>query len=42
VHALVEKPVGVYTRQARELIDIVATKPELTFGVFFNQRTNQL
>ena len=42
MHALVEKPVGVYTRQARELIDIVATKPELTFGVFFNQRTNQL
>ena len=42
MHALVEKPVGVYTRQARELIDIVATKPELTFGVFFNQRTNPL
>jgi len=42
VHALVEKPVGVYTRQARELIDVAATKPELTFGVFFNQRTNPL
>lgn len=42
VHALVEKPVGVYTKQARELIDFAATKPELTFGVFFNQRTNPL
>ncbi|WP_040159088.1 Gfo/Idh/MocA family protein [Nigerium massiliense] len=42
VHTLVEKPVGVYTKQARELIDFAATKPELTFGVFFNQRTNQL
>lgn len=42
VHALVEKPVGVYTKQARELIDLAATKPDLTFGVFFNQRTNPL
>lgn len=42
IHALVEKPVGVYTKQARELIDYAATKPELTFGVFFNQRTNPL
>lgn len=42
VHALVEKPVGVYTKQARELIDFAATRPELTFGVFFNQRTNPL
>lgn len=42
IHALVEKPVGVYTKQARELIDFAATKPELKFGVFFNQRTNPL
>lgn len=42
VHALVEKPVGVYTKQARELIDFAASTPELTFGVFFNQRTNPL
>lgn len=42
VHTLVEKPVGVYTKQARELIDVAATHPELTFGVFFNQRTNPL
>lgn len=42
VHTLLEKPVGVYTAQAREVIDYAATKPELTFGVFFNQRTNPL
>ncbi len=42
IHALVEKPVGVYTKQAQELIDFAATKPDLTFGVFFNQRTNPL
>ncbi len=42
VHTLVEKPVGVYTAQARELIDVAAQHPELTFGVFFNQRTNPL
>ncbi|SER98847.1 Gfo/Idh/MocA family protein [Corynebacterium cystitidis] len=42
VHALVEKPVGVYTEQANELIDFAKTKPELKFGVFFNQRTNEL
>lgn len=42
VHALVEKPVGVYTRQARELIDVAAARPDLVFGVFFNQRTNPL
>ena len=42
MHVLLEKPVGVYTKQAREVIEFAATKPELTFGVFFNQRTNQL
>lgn len=42
LHTLVEKPVGVYTKQARELIDFAAEHPELTFGVFFNQRTNPL
>jgi predicted dehydrogenase len=42
VHALVEKPAGVYTRQATELIELAATKPELTFGIMFNQRMNPL
>ena len=42
MHTLLEKPVGVYTKQAQEVIDFAQTKPELKFGVFFNQRTNPL
>lgn len=42
IHALVEKPAGVYTKQVKELNEFAATKPELTFGIFFNQRTNPL
>ncbi|MBB2924806.1 Gfo/Idh/MocA family protein [Cellulomonas cellasea] len=42
LHALVEKPVGVYTHQATQLIEFAATKPELTFGIMFNQRMNPL
>ena len=42
VHVLVEKPIGVYTKQARTLLDHAATKPELTTAVMFNQRTNPL
>ncbi|OCT16336.1 dehydrogenase [Paenibacillus pectinilyticus] len=42
LHALVEKPAGVYTKQVKELNEFAATKPELTFAIFFNQRTNPL
>ena len=42
IHALVEKPAGVYTRQVKELNDYAATRPELTFGIMFNQRNNPL
>lgn len=42
IHALLEKPAGVYTKQVKELNEFAATKPELTFGIFFNQRTNPL
>ncbi|TRZ40381.1 gfo/Idh/MocA family oxidoreductase [Niallia circulans] len=42
MHALVEKPAGVYTKQVKEMNDFAATKPELTFGIMFNQRTNPL
>lgn len=42
IHVLVEKPAGVYTKQVKELNEFAATKPELTFAVFFNQRTNPL
>ncbi|MBT2700224.1 Gfo/Idh/MocA family oxidoreductase [Bacillus sp. ISL-40] len=42
LHALVEKPAGVYTKQVKELNDFAATKPEVKFAIFFNQRTNPL
>lgn len=42
VHVLVEKPAGVYTKQVAELNRVAASKPELTFGIMFNQRNNPL
>ena len=42
IHALLEKPAGVYTKQVKELNEFAATKPELTFAILFNQRTNPL
>jgi len=42
IHALIEKPAGVYTKQVKELNEFAATKPELTFGIMFNQRMNPL
>src|SRR3954468_19736275 len=42
IHILLEKPAGVYTKQVRELNEFAATKPELTFAIMFNQRTNPL
>lgn len=42
IHALVEKPAGVYTKQVAELNAFAATKPQLSFGIMFNQRNNPL
>ena len=42
VHALVEKPAGVFTKQVAELNASAATKPQLSFGIMFNQRNNPL
>ena len=42
VHALVEKPAGVYTKQVEELNECAAQHPELTFAIMFNQRNNPL
>lgn len=39
VHALSEKPAGVYTKQVREMNE-VARKSDKTFAIMFNQRTN--
>jgi len=40
LHAMSEKPAGVYTKQVREMIEVADKHPELTFGMMFNQRTN--
>lgn len=42
IHVLVEKPAGVYAKQVKELNKVAASKPELTFSMMFNQRTNAL
>lgn len=42
IHALVEKPAGVYTKQVKELNEYAAGKPELSFAIMFNQRNNPL
>ena len=39
VHALSEKPAGVYTKQVREMNE-VAKKSDKVFAIMFNQRTN--
>ena len=40
IHVMVEKPAGVYTRQVRDMIRTADERPEVVFGVMFNQRTN--
>lgn len=42
IHALVEKPAGVYTKQVAELNAFAESKPDLSFGIMFNQRNNPL
>ncbi len=42
IHTLIEKPAGVYSKQVKELNEIASSKPELTYGIMFNQRTNAL
>lgn len=39
VHAISEKPAGVYTKQVREMNE-VAQKSDKTFAIMLNQRTN--
>lgn len=39
VHAISEKPAGVYTKQVRKMNE-VAVKSDKTFAIMFNQRTN--
>ena len=39
---MVEKPVGVYTKQVLEMNEASRKHPEVVFGLMFNQRTNHL
>ena len=41
LHVMVEKPAGVYTKQAREMNE-VAAESDVVFGMMFNQRTNHI
>ena len=42
LHVLVDKPAGVYTSQVKKMNEMAASRPELTFAMMFNQRTNPL
>ncbi|MFD2654681.1 Gfo/Idh/MocA family protein [Gracilibacillus thailandensis] len=42
IHALLEKPAGVYTKQVKEINQFAKTKPDVTYAIMFNQRTNPL
>ena len=39
LHAMVEKPAGVYTKQVKEMNDEAAKHPDLVYGMMFNQST---
>lgn len=42
LHVLVEKPLGVYTKQVRRMLDAAERTPDVTFAGMFNQRANPL
>lgn len=42
LHVMVEKPAGVYTKQIRQMNEEAAKRPDLVFGMMFNQRMNPL
>ena len=42
IHAMSDKPAGVYTRQVKEMIAAADKHPELIFALMLNQRTNQV
>ncbi len=42
LHVMVEKPAGVYTKQVEELYQEAKKRPQLVFGMMFNQRTNHI
>src|SRR5699024_12512383 len=42
IHALLEKLADIYAEKVKEISELAASKPHLTFAIFFNQRTTPL
>lgn len=42
LHVLVEKPLGVYTKQVQQMLDVAAVTPGVRLAAMFNQRANPL
>ena len=42
IHVMVEKPAGVYTKEVRKMNAEAEKRPEVVFGMMFNQRTNHI
>jgi predicted dehydrogenase len=42
LHVLVEKPLGVYTKQVQQMLDVAETMPSVRLAAMFNQRANPL
>lgn len=42
LHVLVEKPLGVYTKQVRRMLEVAEQTPSVLLGAMFNQRANPL
>lgn len=42
INVLSDKPAGVYTKAVREVAEFAKTKPELKFGLLYNQRTSKV
>ena len=38
IHVLIEKPIGVFTDEVRELLDVLNAHPEVKSGVLYNRR----
>ena len=42
LHVLVEKPLGVYTKQVRRMLEVAEAIPSVVLGAMFNERANPL
>ncbi len=42
IHAMVEKPAGVYTKQVKEMNEVATANKDTKLGIMFNNRTNPI